>query len=59
MKKMLLVETKLYLRDWPSLAFSIALPVVLLVVLGLTIPGMGEATETGGGAACSPGLKSL
>ncbi|QYC45989.1 ABC-2 type transporter [Nonomuraea coxensis DSM 45129] len=47
MKKMLLVETKLYLRDWPSLAFTIALPVALLVVLGLTIPGMGEATDTG------------
>ena len=34
MKKILAVEIKLMLRDWPSVAFSIVLPVVLLVVLG-------------------------
>ncbi|MCK2214190.1 ABC transporter permease [Actinomadura sp. ATCC 31491] len=47
MRKMLLVESKLYLRDWTSLAFSVALPVALLIVLGMSIPSMTEADATG------------
>ena len=34
MKKILIVETKLLLRDWPSVIFSLFLPVGLLVGLG-------------------------
>ncbi|MFC5823169.1 ABC transporter permease [Nonomuraea insulae] len=36
--KLLLVETKLHLREWPLLLFTLALPVALLVVLGLSVP---------------------
>lgn len=45
--KMLLMETKLHLREWPFLIFTIALPVGLLVALGLGIPGMTERGESG------------
>ncbi|WP_113705038.1 ABC transporter permease [Nonomuraea lactucae] len=41
MKKILVVESKLYLRDWPAMLFSIVLPVALLLVLG-SIPGLAE-----------------
>ncbi|HEX4811850.1 MAG TPA: ABC transporter permease [Nonomuraea sp.] len=47
MIKLLVVETKLHLRDWGFLLFPIGLPTVLLVVLGLGIPGMTEAQENG------------
>ncbi|MEW9550160.1 ABC transporter permease [Nonomuraea sp. NPDC050783] len=47
MKKMLLVEAKLYLREWPFLMFPVVLPLALLVVLGLSIPGMNEAGADG------------
>ncbi|MFC4111152.1 ABC transporter permease [Nonomuraea zeae] len=47
MKKMLIVETKLHLREWPFLLFTIGLPVGLLLVLGLSIPTMTE--RAGGG----------
>ncbi|MEQ4715960.1 ABC transporter permease [Nonomuraea sp. B19D2] len=45
--KLLLVETKLYLREWPFLIFTIGLPVALLVVLGLSIPSMTERAASG------------
>ncbi|MGP3936465.1 ABC transporter permease [Nonomuraea sp. KM88] len=44
---MLIVETRLYLRDWPSLLFTVGLPVGLLLVLGLSIPFMTEANASG------------
>jgi ABC-2 type transport system permease protein len=47
MRKMLLVETKLHLRDWPFLLFTTVLPVGLLIVLGLSIPTMTEVNESG------------
>ncbi|GAA3542197.1 ABC transporter permease [Nonomuraea rosea] len=47
MKKMLIVETKLHLREWPFLLFTIGLPVGLLVVLGLSIPAMTVREGTG------------
>ncbi|RVX45962.1 ABC-2 type transport system permease protein [Nonomuraea polychroma] len=42
MRKILIVEAKLHLRDWPYMLFTIGLPVGLLVVLGLTIPTMSK-----------------
>ncbi|MEU6716930.1 ABC transporter permease [Nonomuraea sp. NPDC046802] len=45
--KLLVVETKLHLREWPQLLFTIGLPVTLLVVLGLSIPGMTELGNSG------------
>ncbi|TDE52852.1 ABC transporter permease [Nonomuraea mesophila] len=47
MTKILVLETRLYLRDWPSLLFTIGLPVGLLLVLGLSIPVMTQAGESG------------
>lgn len=48
MKKILAVETKLLLRDWPSVAISIALPVMLLLLLG-QIPTLRTPDPTFGG----------
>jgi ABC-2 type transport system permease protein len=48
MRKILAVETKLMLRDWPSVIISIALPVVLLVALG-QIPTLRTPDPTFGG----------
>ena len=45
--KLLLLEAKLHLRDWPSLLFTIGLPVGLLLVLGLSIPTMTQQQESG------------
>ncbi|WP_433435947.1 ABC transporter permease [Nonomuraea sp. CA-141351] len=45
--KLLLVEAKLHLREWPFLIFTIGLPVALLVVLGLSIPSMTEREASG------------
>ncbi|WP_043615009.1 ABC transporter permease [Nonomuraea candida] len=45
--KLLIVETKLHLREWPSLLFTVVLPLGLLVVLGVSIPGMTKADENG------------
>ncbi|GAA3251021.1 ABC transporter permease [Nonomuraea helvata] len=45
--KLLLVETKLHLREWPFLIFTIGLPVALLVVLGLSVPSMTERVASG------------
>ncbi|MEV4107914.1 ABC transporter permease [Nonomuraea sp. NPDC049695] len=45
--KLLLVETKLHLREWPFLIFTIGLPVALLAVLGLSIPSMTERVASG------------
>jgi ABC-2 type transport system permease protein len=45
--KLLALETKLHLRDWPSLLFTVALPVGLLVVLGYSIPGFTEQQDSG------------
>ncbi|WP_336209255.1 ABC transporter permease [Nonomuraea sp. LPB2021202275-12-8] len=48
MKKILLVETKLLLRDWPSSVFSIALPVGLLLILA-QIPDLAKPDPAFGG----------
>ncbi|MFG1709362.1 ABC transporter permease [Nonomuraea sp. M3C6] len=45
--KLLIVETKLHLREWPFLLFTIGLPVALLVVLGLSIPAFTERQASG------------
>ncbi|MEU6785731.1 ABC transporter permease [Nonomuraea angiospora] len=45
--KLLLVETKLHLREWPFLLFTIGLPVALLLVLGLSIPDMTQPGASG------------
>ncbi|MEV0233859.1 ABC transporter permease [Nonomuraea sp. NPDC050786] len=45
--KLLLVETKLHLREWPFLIFTIGLPVGLLVLLGLSVPSMTERVASG------------
>ena len=45
--KLLLVEMKLHLREWPFLIFTIGLPVALLVVLGLSIPDMTRRAASG------------
>ncbi|WP_201760626.1 MULTISPECIES: ABC transporter permease [Nonomuraea] len=44
---MLVLEARLYLRDWPTLLFTIGLPLGLLLVLGLSIPVMTQAGESG------------
>ncbi|MEV4893065.1 ABC transporter permease, partial [Nonomuraea sp. NPDC055795] len=41
MMKILAVETKLQLREWPGIAFTVALPLALLLVLG-SMPGFSE-----------------
>ncbi|NJP91540.1 ABC transporter permease [Nonomuraea sp. FMUSA5-5] len=45
--KLLAMEAKLHLRDWPTLVFSIGLPVGLLLILGLSIPSFTELQDTG------------
>ncbi|MET7336399.1 ABC transporter permease [Nonomuraea sp. NPDC005650] len=45
--KLLLVETKLHLREWPFLLFTVGLPVALLLVLGLSIPDMTQPGASG------------
>jgi ABC-2 type transport system permease protein len=40
-KKILIVETKLHLREWPTMFFSIGLPLFLLLIIG-QIPGLSE-----------------
>jgi ABC-2 type transport system permease protein len=45
--KLLVLEAKLHLRDWPSLLFTIGLPVGLLIVLGVSIPSFTEAQDGG------------
>ncbi|MGW0806165.1 ABC transporter permease [Nonomuraea sp. NPDC002799] len=45
--KMLVMETKLTLRDWPALLFTLGLPVLLLIVLGSAIPVMTVAGPGG------------
>ncbi|MGR6913496.1 ABC transporter permease [[Actinomadura] parvosata] len=45
--KLLAMEAKLHLRDWPTLMFSIGLPVGLLLILGLSIPSFTELQDTG------------
>ncbi|TMS00419.1 ABC transporter permease [Nonomuraea basaltis] len=47
MKKILIVEAKLHLREWPFMLFTIGLPVGLLVVLGLSIPMMTKVGNAG------------
>ncbi|MEV4217415.1 ABC transporter permease [Nonomuraea sp. NPDC049725] len=49
MKKILLMETKLHLRDWPNLAFGLVLPIGLLLGLG-QIPDLGKPDPNLGGA---------
>ncbi|UBU13417.1 ABC transporter permease [Nonomuraea gerenzanensis] len=45
--KLLVLETKLHLRDWPTLLFTIGLPVGLLLVLGFSIPDFTQPQEGG------------
>ncbi|MBF8188247.1 ABC transporter permease [Nonomuraea sp. K274] len=47
MRKLLIVETKLWLREWPMVLFTITLPVGLLVVLGISIPALTEPDASG------------
>ncbi|MEU5860158.1 ABC transporter permease [Nonomuraea sp. NPDC047529] len=47
MTKILLVEAKLHLRDWPFMIFTIGLPVGLLLVLGLSVPDMTKPDASG------------
>ncbi|GAA2297548.1 ABC transporter permease [Nonomuraea roseoviolacea subsp. roseoviolacea] len=48
MRKVLAVETKLYLREWPVMLYTVVLPVGLLLVLG-SIPDMGKPDPALGG----------
>ncbi|WP_049560320.1 ABC transporter permease [Nonomuraea sp. SBT364] len=48
MKKIILMESKLLARDWPYLAFSLALPVGLLLALG-QIPDLAKPNPDFGG----------
>ena len=52
MRKILLVETKLHLRQWPNMIFTIGLPLALLLGLGslpdLAKPDPGMGGERGG-----------
>ncbi|SEG78786.1 ABC-2 type transport system permease protein [Nonomuraea solani] len=45
--KLFLVETKLHLREWPFLLFTLGLPTLLLIALGYGIPGMTEVQASG------------
>ncbi|MFG1697549.1 ABC transporter permease [Nonomuraea sp. NPDC049309] len=45
--KLLVTETKLHLREWPLLLFTVLLPLALLVVLGLSIPDFTRADAGG------------
>jgi ABC-2 type transport system permease protein len=61
MRKILFVETKLHLRDWPTMLFTIGLPVMLLVVLGLSIPALSKTGSAGlrGVDALLPAMMTL
>ncbi|MFI6500011.1 ABC transporter permease [Nonomuraea typhae] len=48
MKKILAVETKIMIREWPAFAFTAGLPLALLLVLG-SIPSFSEAKPELGG----------
>ncbi|MEO3873201.1 ABC transporter permease [Nonomuraea sp. B12E4] len=48
MTKILYVELKLHLRQWPVLMFAIGLPVALLLGLGLSVPSMTRLNEASG-----------
>ncbi|MEU7000321.1 ABC transporter permease [Nonomuraea sp. NPDC046570] len=48
MKKILIVETKLHLREWPAMLFTIGLPLGLLLILG-SMPGFSKADPALGG----------
>ncbi|MFC7103194.1 hypothetical protein ACFQQB_23805 [Nonomuraea rubra] len=45
--KLLVMETKLHLRDWPTLLFTIGLPAGLLLVLGMSIPDFTRQQDSG------------
>ncbi|WP_326632951.1 ABC transporter permease [Nonomuraea fuscirosea] len=45
--KLLFVEAKLHLREWPFLMFTVALPLLLLIVLGTSIPDFTKVGENG------------
>ncbi|MBO3750251.1 ABC transporter permease [Streptosporangiaceae bacterium NEAU-GS5] len=49
MKKLALIETKLFLREPIAIFFAVALPVVLLLALGMSIPGFRDPDPTRGG----------
>ncbi|MGP3959987.1 ABC transporter permease [Nonomuraea sp. 3N208] len=61
MRKILIVETKLHLRDWPTMLFTVGLPVALLVLLGLSIPGLSKIGAFGlrGVDATLPAMMTL
>ncbi|MEV6150342.1 ABC transporter permease [Nonomuraea sp. NPDC052129] len=48
MRKILFVETKLHLRQWPTMVFTIGLPLALLLALG-GIPDLSKADPAMGG----------
>ncbi|MBT2226316.1 ABC transporter permease [Nonomuraea sp. NEAU-A123] len=48
MRKLLFVETKLHLRQWPTMVFTIGLPLALLLGLG-SIPDLGKPDPAMGG----------
>ncbi|SDK01578.1 ABC transporter permease [Nonomuraea jiangxiensis] len=48
MMKILSVEFKLHLRQWPFMLFTIGLPVALLLGLGLTVPSMTQLNQSSG-----------
>ncbi|MEU7862320.1 ABC transporter permease [Nonomuraea sp. NPDC049141] len=48
MRKILLVETKLHLRQWPNMIFTIGLPLALLLGLG-SLPDLGKPDPAMGG----------
>ncbi|WP_327088626.1 ABC transporter permease [Nonomuraea sp. NBC_01738] len=59
MKKILLTELKLHLREWPALLFVIGLPLGLLLGLG-SIPGFGEPDpKTGGESVTTTHLPAM
>jgi len=58
MKKILLTEVKLHLREWPFMIFTIGLPVGLLLVLGLSMPAMTERSS-GGERYVDAGMPSM
>ncbi|MEV0389927.1 ABC transporter permease [Nonomuraea sp. NPDC050643] len=45
--KLFLIEARLHLREWPFLLFTVGLPTLLLVALGLSIPDMTKVQESG------------
>lgn len=50
MRQLVVVEFKLQLRDWGVVAFALAFPTILLVVLGFAFPGFRDPNpDLGGG----------